>query len=53
MLESLFNPDSIAVIGASRDLQKVGGAVLNNLVRFSYKGRLYPINPSAPGHLRA
>lgn len=47
MLEPLFNPDSIVVIGASRDPQKVGGAVLNNLVRFSYKGRLYPVNPSA------
>ncbi len=47
MLESLFSPESIAVIGASRDLKKVGGAVLNNLVRFDYKGRLYPVNPSA------
>ncbi|MCL5062421.1 MAG: acetate--CoA ligase family protein [Nitrospirae bacterium] len=47
MLESLFSPESIAVIGASRDLKKVGGAVLNNLIRFDYKGRLYPVNPSA------
>ncbi len=47
MLESLFNPNSIAVIGASREPQKVGYAVLNNLIRFNYRGRLYPVNPSA------
>lgn len=47
MLDFLFNPRSIAVIGASRDPKKVGGAVLNNLIRFNYKGRLYPVNPSA------
>lgn len=47
MLDFLFNPDSIAVIGASKDTRKVGHAILNNLVRFNYKGRLYPINPSA------
>ncbi|MFA4828783.1 MAG: acetate--CoA ligase family protein [Thermodesulfovibrionales bacterium] len=46
MLDSLFNPDSIAVIGASRDPKKVGYAVLNNLIRFGYKGQIYPINPS-------
>ncbi len=47
MLSPLFNPKSIAVIGASRDPKKVGYAVLNNLIRFNYKGQLYPINPSA------
>jgi acetyltransferase len=47
MLSSLFNPESIALIGASRDPKKVGYAVLNNLLRFGYKGRLYPVNPSA------
>ncbi len=47
MLESLFNPGSIAVIGASREPKKVGFAILNNLLRFSYKGDMYPVNPSA------
>ncbi|MEW6116714.1 MAG: acetate--CoA ligase family protein [Nitrospirota bacterium] len=46
MLDALFYPNSIAVVGASRDPQKVGYAVLNNLIRFNYKGSLYPINPS-------
>src|SRR3990172_7808235 len=47
MLESLFNPGAIAVIGASADPRKVGHAVLNNLLRFKFKGALYPVNPSA------
>jgi acetyl coenzyme A synthetase (ADP forming)-like protein len=46
MLESLFNPGAIAVIGASADPKKVGHAVLNNLLRFKFKGALYPVNPS-------
>ena len=46
MLGSLFNPSSIAVIGASQDTRKVGHAVLNNLKRFKYRGELYPVNPS-------
>ncbi|MDH4162307.1 MAG: acetate--CoA ligase family protein [Nitrospirota bacterium] len=47
MLSNLFNPRSIAVIGASQDQKKVGHAVLNNLIRFNYQGALYPVNPSA------
>ncbi len=47
MLEYLFNPKSVAVIGASKDPKKVGYAVLNNLVQFRYSGKLYPINPSS------
>ena len=47
MLNYLFNPQSVAVIGASREPKKVGYAVLNNLVKFGYKGEIYPINPSA------
>ena len=46
MLEGLFNPNAIAVIGASADPRKVGHAVLNNLLRFKFKGALYPVNPS-------
>ncbi len=47
MLETLFNPESIAVIGASKDPKKVGYAVLHNLIQFNYGGGIYPINPSA------
>ncbi|AEH60693.1 acetyl coenzyme A synthetase (ADP forming), alpha domain protein [Methanosalsum zhilinae DSM 4017] len=46
MLEKMFNPDSVAVIGASRNKEKVGYAVLHNLIE-SYKGKIFPINPEA------
>jgi acetyltransferase len=47
MLKTLFEPASVAVIGASRTPRKVGYAVLNNLLKFNYRGRIYPVNPSA------
>jgi len=46
MLDALFNPRSITVIGASHDPKKVGHVVLNNLIRHKFSGRLYPVNPS-------
>ncbi|WP_135605973.1 acetate--CoA ligase alpha subunit [Methanococcoides sp. NM1] len=46
MLEKLFEPTSVAVIGASRTKGKVGRAVLDNLIE-SYKGEIIPINPKA------
>ena len=39
----ILNPTSIAVIGASPDSNKVGYAVLRNLLAFP--GKLYPVNP--------
>lgn len=47
MLDSLFYPQSIAVIGASADPKKVGYAVLNNISRFGYRGEILPVNPKA------
>ena len=45
-LDPFFNPKSVAVIGASRDQQKLGHVILENL-KISFKGQLYPINPNA------
>ena len=47
MLESFFSPQSVAVIGASRDPAKLGYAVLANLKDGGFSGRLYPVNPKA------
>jgi acetyl coenzyme A synthetase (ADP forming)-like protein len=47
MLNSFFSPKSIAVIGASRTPGKVGFDILKNIIQYDYKGRVYPINPSA------
>ena len=46
MFESLFNPSSIAVVGATADQKKVGHSVLRNLLQFKFPGRLYPVNPA-------
>ncbi|MGC8878178.1 MAG: acetate--CoA ligase alpha subunit [Anaerolineae bacterium] len=47
MLESLFSPKSIAVIGASRTEGKLGHAVVSNLIQSGFKGKIYPINPQS------
>jgi len=46
-MKSLFEPDSIAVIGASATEGKSGYIVLKNLIDKGYRGRVYPINPNA------
>ncbi|MBU7017554.1 MAG: acetate--CoA ligase family protein [Theionarchaea archaeon] len=43
-LQYFFTPESIAVIGASQTNGKVGNEVLNNIITYGYKGRIYPVN---------
>src|SRR3954451_138722 len=45
-LDSFFSPSSIALIGASRDLEKIPGRLLPILRKNHYPGRIYPINPN-------
>ncbi|MHA1617333.1 MAG: acetate--CoA ligase family protein [Candidatus Njordarchaeales archaeon] len=46
-IDGFFNPESIAVIGASATPGKIGYAVLKNLLEFyEAGGKLYPINPT-------
>lgn len=47
MLDTLFSPKSIAVIGASRTEGKLGYAVLSNIIESGFKGEIYPVNPKA------
>lgn len=47
MLDSLFNPVGVAVIGASGKELHIGNRVIKNLLDFGYKGGIYPINPKA------
>jgi acetyltransferase len=47
MLDSLFKPKSIAIIGASRTEGKLGYAVLSNVIESKFNGPIYPINPVA------
>ncbi len=44
-LTSLFEPKSVAVIGASDREHSVGNILFRNILESGYKGRLYPINP--------
>lgn len=44
-IKYLFEPGSIAVIGASQDKKKIGYSVFNNIVSGGYKGKVYPISP--------
>jgi len=44
-LDFFFNPRSLAVIGASTTPGKAGFIILKNLLKFGYKGEIYPVNP--------
>jgi acetyltransferase len=48
-LTEFFNPNTVAVIGASTNSKKLGYAVLENLVAGGYAkvGKVYPVNPTA------
>ena len=44
-LRPLFNPRSIALIGASESSSRAR-AVFNNLREFGYRGEIFPVNPT-------
>jgi len=46
-LNGLFQPKSVAVIGASATPGKIGYTVLENLLKSKYKGGIYPVNPKS------
>lgn len=43
----ILRPSSVAVLGASRNPRKIGGAILANLLRDGFNGPIYPVNPAA------
>lgn len=44
-LNNMFNPESVAVIGASNSEGKVGYIIVNNIINDGYTGKVYPVNP--------
>ena len=44
-LDRLFNPQSVAVIGASNRPGSVGHDVMRNLIGSGFQGIIYPVNP--------
>src|SRR5437762_13394068 len=45
-LESFFSPGSVALIGASRDREKIPGRLLSMLRKNEFPGKIYPVNPN-------
>ncbi|MAH85096.1 MAG: hypothetical protein CBB68_12685 [Rhodospirillaceae bacterium TMED8] len=43
-LESLLNPSSVAILGATDDIRRVGARVMRYMLEGSFKGPVYPIN---------
>ncbi len=46
-IAALFEPRTVAVIGASSNPGKIGNMVAHNLVQAGYKGKIFPVNPKA------
>jgi acyl-CoA synthetase (NDP forming) len=44
-LDALFNPQTIAFIGATEETNKWGFIVFNSILRGGWKGRIFPVNP--------
>jgi len=47
VIQKILKPNSIALIGASREPKKLGHITLKNLIEGGFKGRIFPINPEA------
>ena len=46
-LDYFFYPDSIAVVGATDNKESLNYHLFENLVKFKFPGRIYPVNPNA------
>lgn len=47
-LKYFLKPKSVAIIGASNEVNKVGGRPLHYLKDYKFQGPIYPINPGRP-----
>lgn len=47
-VNKILSPKRVAVIGASRSPESVGGAVFRNLLKDGFNGVVFPVNPNAP-----
>lgn len=46
-LDAFFKADGVAVVGASDDVNKIGGRPVQLLLKYGYARPIYPINPKA------
>jgi acetyl coenzyme A synthetase (ADP forming)-like protein len=47
MLDALFKPRSVAIVGASNNPLSIGHIVMQNLLDHGFQGPIYPINPKS------
>lgn len=45
-LEPLFNPQSVAILGASAEPNRIGGMPLRYMLQYGFNGAIYPVNPN-------
>lgn len=45
LLQSALHPRSVAIIGASDNIHKIGGRPIHYMHKYGYQGKVYPINP--------
>ena len=43
-MDLFFNAKSVALIGASPEIGKIGNSVMESLAKHDYKGKVYPVN---------
>ena len=46
-IRAFFEPNSVAVIGASRNPRKIGHIIVSQMLRAGFSGKLFPVNPKA------
>lgn len=45
-LKALFEPSSVAIIGASSDPERIGGRPIAYYLKAGFRGQIYPVNPN-------
>ncbi len=45
-IKCLFQPESVAIVGASPHKGKLGHTVISNMISGGYKGKIFPVNPA-------
>lgn len=43
--ENTLSPKSIAIVGVSKEKNKIGSVIYHNLLEGGYNGKVYPVNP--------
>ena len=45
VLDAIFRPRAVAVVGASQKPRSIGGQICRNIIASGFNGALYPVNP--------